>query len=109
MDTNSQGRTTILLNEQNKVNKQMCPVDALWEYQKLRGSHTGPIFLFMDGSPVSRSFITQQLSLSLNWSDCNTKFYKAHSFKIGCATALAAEGMSLDEISRIGRWSSSVI
>ena len=63
----------------------------------------------MDDTAVSRSFFTQQLQLSLQWADCSTKLYKNHSFRIGRATVCAAQGMSLDEISRFGRWSSPAV
>ena len=63
----------------------------------------------MDGSPISSSFFTQQLNLSLNWAGCNTKLYKTHSLRIGRATDLASRGASQDEISRMGRWSSSAV
>lgn len=105
----SQGRTTILFIERNNKAQALCPVIALWKYFQLRASSSGPLFSFMDGSPVSRSFFTKQLYLSLHWAGCNTKLYKAHSFRIGRATDLASQGMSEDEISRLGRWSSSAV
>ena len=71
----SQGKTVILFIEGN-ANKQECPVSSLWQYVRLRGAFSGPLFTFMDGSPVSRSFFTQQPNLSLIWAGCNTKLYK---------------------------------
>ena len=32
----------------------MCPVTALCEYCKLRGPGEGPLFCFMDKTPISR-------------------------------------------------------
>ena len=104
----SQGRTTTLYIAQNP-NRNMCPVLALWNYFNLRGSFKGPIFSFMDGIAVSRNFFSEQLVLSLQWAGCNTKLYKSHSFRIGRATVAAAQGMSDDTISRLGRWSSSAV
>ena len=104
----SQGRTTTLFIEQNK-NVNICPVRSLWSYFKVTGFTTGPIFSFMDGAAVTRHFFTQQLQLSLLWADCSTQLYKNLSLRIGRATVCAAQGMSMDEISRIGRWSSSAV
>ena len=104
----SQGRTTTLFIEQNE-NANSCPVRSLWAYFKLRGHTVGPLFSFMHGNAVSRSFFTQQLQLSLEWADCNLKLYKNHSFRIGRATVCAAQGMSLEDISRFGRWSSPAV
>ena len=63
----------------------------------------------MDGAPVSRSYFVQQLNLSLQWSGCDTKLYKTHSFLIGKATMAAVQGMSEEVISRMGRWNSSAV
>ena len=102
----SQGRTTTLLIEQDT---ESCPVKALWHYFKLRSPSSGPLFSFMDNSPVWRAFFIQQLQLSLIWAGCSTKSYKSHSFRIGRATSLASQGLSDDNISRLGRWSSSAV
>lgn len=93
----SKGRTVILLIEKNTNNGQECPVSSLKQYLNLRGSNSGPLFSFMDGSPVTRAFFTQQLSLSLNWAGCNTKLYKTHSFRIGRATDLASQGFGQEK------------
>lgn len=104
----SQGRTTTLLIEQD-TESELCPVKALWHYFKLRSPSSGPLFSFMDNSPVSRAFFIQHLQLSLTWAGCSTKSYKSHSFRIGRATSLASQGLSDDNISRLGRWSSSAV
>ena len=105
----SQGKNTTLYICQNTDNIVMCPVHASWKYFKLREPKHGPIFSFMDGAPVSRSYFVQQLNLSLQWSECDTKLYKSHSFRIGKVTVLAAQGMSEEVISCIGRWNSSAV
>lgn len=105
----SQGKITTLYIPCNETDVAFCPVHALWMYFKLREPRSGPIFTFMHGSPVSRSFFAQQLNLSLHWSGCNTKLYKSHSFRIGKATMAAAQGMSDEVISRMGRWNSSSV
>lgn len=42
--------------------------------------------MFQDKSPVSRHYFNQQLKISLNYLDYDTKLYKGHSFRIGAAT-----------------------
>lgn len=105
----SQGKITTLYIPKNETDLLNCPVHALWMYFKLREPKNGPIFTFMDGAPVTRSFFAYQLNLSLCWSGCNTKLYKSHSFRIGKATMAAAQGISDEVISRMGRWSSSAV
>lgn len=82
----SKGKCQTLYIERNVKETNMCPVHALWSYLQLRGETMGPIFSFMDGSPVSRSYFTQQLKLSLIWAGYDTQFYKGHGFRIGAAS-----------------------
>ena len=98
----------MLLIEQNE-NANIFPVRSLWDYFKVRGHTVGPLFSYMDGNAVSRSFFTQQLHLSIQWANCKIKFYKNHSFRIGRATVCAGQGMSLEDIPRFGCWSSPAV
>lgn len=60
----------------------------------------------MDGSAVSRAFLTEQLNLSLIWCGLDIKLYKGHSFRIEAASTAFANGMSEAKIKAMGRWSS---
>ena len=80
------GKHPIILLLQCNEDKVMCPVNAVWEYTKVRGQNEGPLFMFQDKAPVSRQYFTQQLKTSLIFSNYDTKYYKAHSFRIGAAT-----------------------
>jgi len=51
----------LLINKQ--TNKEMCPITALWEYCKLRGPEEGPLFCFVDKTPISRQFFTSPLEI----------------------------------------------
>lgn len=56
--------TPILHVQENKLQKDLCPVKALWDYLQLRtvkdiGSFK-PLFSFMDELPLSRRFFTSQ-------------------------------------------------
>ena len=46
----------------------------------------GPLFVLPGGSPVTRSFFTDNLHRSLIWSGLSPKTCKGHSFRIGAAT-----------------------
>jgi hypothetical protein len=95
----------LLINKQ--TNNEMCPVTALWEYCKLRGPGKGPLFCFMDKTPISRQFFTNQLQLSLKWCNKDIKNYKGHSFRIGSASHASSTGVSDEHIQLMGRWNSN--
>lgn len=95
----------LLINKQ--TNKDMCPVTALWEYCKLRGPGEGPLFCFMDKTPISRQFFTSQLQLSLKWCNKDIRNYKGHSFRIGSASHASSIGVSDEHIQLMGRWNSN--
>ena len=67
----------------------------------------GPIFTFMDGSPISRTYFTKQLNLSLASAGCSTTRYKGHCFRKGAATSALSLGIAESKIQTTGRWSSN--
>lgn len=83
-----------------------CPVHSLQQYFQLRQPTEGPLFTFLDGAAVSRSYFTRHLQMSLKWSNVSSSHYKGHSFRIGAATTAAAMGIPDDTIQLMGRWSS---
>lgn len=86
----------------SSTNNRFCPVNALQVYLHSRSqSLVCPMFVFSDGSFLTRQRITSFLSNVLHETNLNT-----HSFRIGGATALAAAGFSDALIQVIGRWSS---
>ena len=91
----------------SKQDSPYCPVTILLSYMRYRGSFPGPLFCYMDGSPVSRARFTKQLQLCLNIMKLPTAHYKSHSFRIGAATSALLQGKSESEIQLLGRWSSS--
>ena len=54
----------------------LCPVSALMGYLAIRPTKPGPLFVFSDGSPLSRSRLTQCLCQVLS----NCSGYSGHSF-----------------------------
>ena len=102
----SKGKHPTLYLQCCKHDSNQCPVHALYEYRELVKTLTGPLFTFMDGSPLSRSFFSQQLNLSLMCAGCQLKYYKGHSFRIGAASASVAAGIPESQIKLMERWAS---
>ena len=84
-----------------------CPVDIFLQYLSLRGSKHGPLFVFVDGSPVTRAFFSDKLSMTIKYCVLDPSRYKGHSFRIGAASYAADSGMSHTEIRALGRWKSN--
>ncbi|ESO85478.1 hypothetical protein LOTGIDRAFT_154968 [Lottia gigantea] len=81
-----------------------CPVNNLLQYCRKPQRTSGPLFSFMDGSSVSRSFLTNHLDLALKFCNLPTSVYKSHSFRNGAANldplamlALASENARINE------------
>ena len=84
-----------------------CPVQTLLDYLAVRGSQPGPLFMNLDGSPVTRADFQDSLNLVLNFCDFSPSSYKGHSFRIGAATLAAQQGLSDAQIRLMGRWKSN--
>ena len=94
---------SIILHRHNSC----CPVRLLLDYLSLRGNRSGPLFLNSDNIPVSRTFFTKLLSLSLRAGGLDSTRYKVHSFRIGAASFAGDRGMSDAQIRAFGRWRSN--
>lgn len=102
-----QGQTPVkLFLSANTDNKDLCPVMALWEYCKIRGTAEGPLFMFQDKTPISRHIFSNQLQICLTFLGYDPKLYKSHSFRIGAATWAKSQGVSDERIQLCGRWKS---
>lgn len=98
-------QSTTLHIQQNTTNPQLCSFAALHNCLDVRNhkSSVEPLFSFMDGSPVSRQFFTEQLKLALSFCGLDTNKYQSHSFRIGAATLAAASESSDIQIQNMGR------
>ena len=68
------------------------PVEALLRYLHLRGSNPGPLFVFENGSPLTRVKLSSVISSLLKV--CNIEGdYTGHSFRIGAAITAARVGI----------------
>ena len=81
----------------------LCHVTALSNYLHIQGPAAGPLFLFQDGLPLSRSRLSSFLQSTLQAAGVPGKF-SGHSFRIGAATTAAQKGLP-DLIKTLGRWS----
>ena len=80
----------------------LCPRSAMLAFVALRGLHYGPLFVYKDGSYLTRARLATFLKNIFHSELINT-----HSFRIGGATALSLAGFSDSQIQIIGRWRSN--
>ena len=93
----------------NEQNPQLCPVLALQNYIELFKPNKGPLFQFINGTPVTHTFVVNKLACILKFIGMNPTSYKGHSFRIGAATHAANLGFSETYIRKMGRWNSNAI
>ena len=89
-----------------KTGTEICPVSALVEYLVMRGPGAGPLFRFLDGSPLSRSALVERVRAALTAAGIDPTPFSGHSFRIGAATSAAANGVEDSMIQTLGRWKS---
>jgi hypothetical protein len=88
-----------------RTNHLLCPVSSLSHFLHRRGSLPGPLFVFSDGTALSRRHVTERLRAILASAGVDGNF-SSHSFRIGAATSASAAGLSDSMIRTLGRWSS---
>ena len=87
----------------------LCPVSAMLSYMAIRPNTKGPLFIFQDGTPLSRQQLINHLRKALSQAGICPSGYSGHSFRIGAATTAAAIGMSDSTIKSLGRWKSTAV
>lgn len=85
----------------------VCPVKAMVGYLFSRGPAPGPLFLFQDGSVLSRPRLVTAVRRCLSASGFSEEAYCGHSFRIGAATTAATKGVEDSTIQTLGRWQSA--
>ena len=83
----------------------LCAVQAVVSFLERRGNRPGPLFLFENGLPLSRSLLTDRLRAILLSAGLPGNF-SSHSFRIGAATSAARAGIPDHLIQVLGRWES---
>ena len=94
--------TTIVLV---KTNSQICPVATILTYLHLRGQKNGPMFIFKDGSPLTRDTFSSLVSQTVKNAGWQGNF-TSHSFRVSAASTAAALGVPDHMIRAMGRWNS---
>uniref|UniRef100_A0A1X7SSQ1 Tyr recombinase domain-containing protein n=1 Tax=Amphimedon queenslandica TaxID=400682 RepID=A0A1X7SSQ1_AMPQE len=89
-----------------RVDGPICPVKSL-SYLAIRGSQSGPLFQFINGSPLSRRRLVGAVHESLALTGLDVSRFNRHSFQIGATTTAAACGIKDLLIQTLGRWKSS--
>ena len=81
----------------------LCPVHALLRYLVRRGPAPGPLFIFQDGTFLTRAKVLNVLTSSLP----HVPHVNTHSFRRGGASALADANTPSHVIQIMGRWKSN--
>lgn len=87
-------------------NPPLCAIEAMLPYLAARGNRPGPLFLFQNGSPLTRTVLTNWLRKILSAAGIPGNF-SSHSFRIGAATVAAQRGIPDHLIQELGRWNSN--
>lgn len=85
------------------TNNVLCPVQAFHDFITVHPGPHRPLFIFNNGSFLTRLDITNLLLAAL---PSNTNL-NTHSFRIGGASAAASAGVPDSTIQVLGRWSSN--
>ena len=83
-------------------NTILCPINALQQYLNVRPDTRGPLFIFHNGTYLTRSDINNILKDTSN----GAANISSHSLRIGAASTAAAMGCPKYLIQSMGRWSS---
>lgn len=84
-----------------------CPVQLFTKHFFQYPPKNGPVFTHQDGKPLSRLYVKQKISLSLQTINKVPSVFDTHSFRIGRATDMFLEGYSDTQIQLAGRWKST--
>ena len=90
-----------------RTHGDLCPVSAILSYIARRPSVEGPLFIFKDGSHLTRDKFVGAVRQALSATGTDTRCYSGHSFRIGAATTAALQGVEDSVIKMLGRWESS--
>lgn len=85
----------------------LCPVAAMLGYLAIRPSNPGQLFIFQDGTPLTRAHLVSSVREALSSAGIATAQFSGHSFRIGAASAAARAGFTDSFIQALGRWKSS--
>ncbi len=89
--------------------KEVCPVGAMQQYLTMRPQGEGPLFIHLQGEPLTAAQFSSVLKKGIQTIGLDPENFSSHSFRIGAATAAAANGTPLHDIKNMGRWRSQSV
>ena len=87
--------------------RELCPVQALTHYLRIRGSSAGPFFVARDGRTLTKAVFVDRFRAILREIGVQASLFAGHSFRIGAATSAAVAGIEDSMIQTLGRWHSA--
>ena len=85
-----------------RTDADLCPVAALLAYMAVRPHLTGPLFIFKDGSFLTRDRLVAAVREALQEAGIDSAQYTGHSFRIGDSSASRAPGLSCQNVGKVG-------
>ena len=90
-----------------RTGRDPCPVAALLAYKAVHPAVQGPLFLEVDGTPLTRDKLVTAVRQALQKAGVQSARYSGYSFRIGAATTAAQAGLEDSMVKILGRWESS--
>ena len=76
-----------------RTDNLLCPVAAVFAYLAIHPQQPGPLFMFKDGSYLTRERLVARLRTGLRQAGLGADRYSGHSFRIGAVTTAAQAGI----------------
>ena len=89
----------------SKSNRDIFPVRAIVDYLIVRGKREGLLFVWPDGTMLTRNLFASALARILRNLNLTPQLYNTHSFRIGAATSANQARLTSLQIKALGRWS----
>ena len=89
-----------------RTSSPICPVAALLGYLSINPAQPGLLFIWPDGTPLSREHFVREVRSALMTAGIDCRAYSGHSFQIGAATMAAQAGLLAHLIKMLRRWTS---
>ena len=102
-DTFGEGVSILLRADWSKHLPSRRPFWGTWH----SGQQPGPLFLYRDGSPLSRRRLMRRIAQVVESHGIDTAAYSRHSFRIGAAATIESMGFGDSYIQTLVRWRSN--
>lgn len=101
-DQRGHSQTILILPAPDRIH---CPVSYMLQFLEVRPKRSGPLFIHVDGSGMTRQQFSVILKRGIKLAGLGEGSWGSHSLRIGAATWHFMHGASDDEIRKWGRWS----